>query len=60
MVHKCAYSEFHFPMHENARFPGRERKNEHAVQEKGGFRGWAHQNELRPEKRPFSWPRCQK
>ena len=37
MVHKCAYSEFHFPMHENARFPGLERKNEHAVQEKGLF-----------------------
>ena len=37
MVHKCAYSEFYFPMHENARFPGLERKNEHAVQEKGLF-----------------------
>ena len=39
MVHKCAYSEFHFQMHENARFSGREWKNEHAVQEKGCFRG---------------------
>ena len=39
MVHKCAYPEFHFPMHENARFHGWERKNEPAVHEKDCFRG---------------------
>ena len=39
MVHKCAYPEFHFPMRENARFPGRERKNEYSVHKKGRFHG---------------------
>ena len=55
MVHKCAYSEFHFQMHENARFSGREWKNEHAVQEKGCFLGSSPQVDvLFQEKARFS------
>ena len=30
---------FSFPVHENARFRGRKRKNEPSIHKKGGFRG---------------------
>ena len=46
-----------FPIHENARFRGWERKNEPSVHESGCFRGWERENEPSVHEKSSFWGR---